>query len=54
LPQRITEARHAMLDREEEIERMNQPSGEESYLLNDALRKLRLLEDVAVREQPAA
>ncbi len=50
LPQRITEARHAIIDREEEIERMSQPSGEEFYLLNDALRKLQLLEDVAVRE----
>ena len=29
---------------------MSQPSGEEFYLLNDALRKLQLLEDVAVRE----
>jgi hypothetical protein len=50
LPQRITKARHAILDRAEEIERMKQPRNEESYLLNDALRRLQLLEDVAVRE----
>ncbi len=54
LSQWITEARHAILDRAEEIARMNQPKAEESDLLKDALRKLQLLEEVAVREHPAA
>lgn len=54
LPHRISEARHAILDRAEEIDLIHQPSAEESHLLNDALRKLQLLEEVAVREYPAA
>jgi len=52
LQQRIVEARHAILDRAEEIN--TKTAGEESHCLNDALRTLRLLEETSVRENPAA
>jgi hypothetical protein len=49
---RITEARHAILARSEEI--LTRPSCDEHHALNAALRALRLLEEVAVRENSAA
>jgi hypothetical protein len=52
LPGRIVEARHAILDRAEEI--MTRPSCDEHHALNAALRALRLLEEVVVRENGAA
>ena len=45
---RITEARHAILDRAEEI--LTRPSCDEHHTLNAALRTLRLLEEAAARE----
>jgi hypothetical protein len=52
LPGRIVEARHAILDRAEEI--LTRPSCDEHRALNAALRALRLLEEVVVRENRAA
>ena len=52
LPGRIVEARHAILDRAEEI--LTRPSCDEHRALNAALRALRLLEDVVIRENRAA
>jgi hypothetical protein len=52
LPGRIADARHAIFDRAEEI--LTKPSGGENHELHDALRALRLLEEVAVRERSAA
>lgn len=49
---RIAEARSAIMDRAEEI--LTRPSEEESRLLNNALRTLRLLEESACRRQDAA
>jgi hypothetical protein len=49
---RIVEARHAIRDRAEEI--LTRPSCDEHHALNAALRALRLLEEVVVRENPAA
>ncbi len=48
LPERITLARRAILDRAEEV--LTSPAGEEHRALNDALRALRILEEVAARE----
>ena len=45
LKQRIAEARSAMLDRAEEI--LTCPACDEHRALNDALRRLRLLEEAA-------
>ena len=52
LSQRISDARHAILDRAEEI--MTASPSDERGALNDALRALRVLEDVTTRERPAA
>ena len=52
LPGRITEARHAILDRAEEI--LTRRSCDEHQALNTALRALRLLEEVVVNQNPAA
>jgi hypothetical protein len=52
LPGRIADARHAIFDRAEEI--LTKPAGGENHQLHDALRALRLLEKVAVRERSAA
>ena len=52
LPRRIADARHAIFDRAEEI--LTKPSGGENHELHDALRALRLLEEVAGRERSAA
>jgi hypothetical protein len=49
---RVVEARHAILDRAEEI--MTSPSCDEHRALNAALRALRLLEEMVVRENLAA
>jgi hypothetical protein len=50
--QRISEARHAILDRAEEI--MCASASDERGHLNDALRALRVLEEAVGREKPAA
>lgn len=47
---RITEARHAILDRAEEV-LTGKASIEERQALSDALRALRVLEDVSIREK---
>jgi hypothetical protein len=52
VPRRIADARHAIFDRAEEI--LTKPSGGENHELHHALRSLRLLEEVAVRERSAA
>ena len=52
LPGRIVEARHAILDRAEDI--LTRPSCDEHRALNAALRALRLLEEVVVRENRVA
>jgi hypothetical protein len=52
LPGRIADARHAIFDRAEEI--LTKPSGGENHQLHDALRALRLLEEVAMRGRSAA
>jgi hypothetical protein len=52
LPERIAHARHAIFDRAEEI--LTKPSGRENHELHDALRALRLREQVAVRERSVA
>jgi len=44
----ITVARHAILDRAEEI--MTKPSSDEHFALNSALRILRTLEELAAKE----
>lgn len=49
---RITDARHAILDRAEEM--LTLPPGTEQRALNNALKTLRMLEEVAARERPAA
>ena len=49
-PQRIAEARRAILSRAEEIGK--NPPGEEHQHLENALRTLRSLEEVAAREKP--
>lgn len=48
LPESITLARRAILDRAEDI--MTKPTSDEHRALNDALRTLRLLEQVAAKE----
>ncbi len=52
LPQRIAEARHAILDRAEEM--ITRTKEEESRDLAYALRMLKLLEQVAEKERFAA
>jgi hypothetical protein len=52
LPKRIIEARHAILDRAEEI--LTNPPSDERHALNSALRTLRLLDEVAARERSSA
>jgi hypothetical protein len=52
LPERITEARHAILNRAEEI--LTFPPGSEQRALNNAFKTLRMLEEVAARERLAA
>jgi len=53
LPKRIAEARRAILDRAEEIQ--TNPTSDERSALNNALRTLRILDEVAARERsPAA
>jgi hypothetical protein len=49
LPDRITAARLAILDRAEAI--LTKPSGEEKIALKDALRALRILEEVEARKK---
>jgi len=49
---RIADARNAILDRAEEI--LEHPSCDEGRALTHALRTLKLLEDVAIRERKAA
>ena len=50
--QRISEARHAILDRAEDL--LTGSPSDERAALNDALQALRVLERVAVKEKPAA
>jgi hypothetical protein len=52
LPGRILDARHAILDRAEEI--LTRPSGDEPRALNNAFRTLRTLEEVMAKEKSAA
>lgn len=52
LPERITDARHAILNRAEEI--LAFPPGSEHRALNNAFETLRMLEEVAARERLAA
>jgi hypothetical protein len=52
LPKRIAEARCAILDRAEEIQ--TKPPSHERHALNNALRTLRLLDEVAARERSSA
>ena len=52
LSQRISAARHAILDRAEEI--LTASPSDERGALNDALRALQILEQVTAREKPAA
>jgi hypothetical protein len=52
LPERIAAAHRAIVDRAEEI--VANQSEDEHYALNDALRALQLLEQLAAREKPAA
>jgi hypothetical protein len=52
ISQRILDARHAILDRAEEI--LTGSPSDERGALNDALQALRVLEKVAARERPAA
>jgi len=49
LPARIADARRAMHDRIEEV--LTNPSSDEHRALGDALRTLRILEEVATREK---
>ena len=50
--QRIFEARHAILDRAEEI--LTASPSDERGALNDALQALRVLEQAIARDKPAA
>jgi hypothetical protein len=50
LPERIAAAHRAIVDRAEEI--VASQSDDEHYALNDALRSLQLLEQVAARQKP--
>jgi hypothetical protein len=50
LPERIAAAHRAIVDRAEEI--VASQSDDEHYALNDALRSLQLLEQVAARRKP--
>jgi hypothetical protein len=50
--ERICDARHAILDRAEEI--LTAPATDERSALNDALQALRVLEQASAREKPAA
>ena len=52
LPDRIADARRAILDRAEEV--LTRPPDGERHALNSALSTLRLLETVAARERSAA
>ena len=52
LPERIAAAHRAIVDRAEEI--VTNQSDDEHYALNDALRALQLLEQVAAREKPTS
>ena len=52
LPGRILDARHAILDRAEEI--LTRPSCDEHRALNIAFRTLRTLEEVMAKEKSAA
>ncbi len=52
LPERIADAYRAIVDRAEEI--VTNQSEDEHYALNDALRALHLLEQLAAREKPTA
>ena len=52
LPGRILDARHAILDRAEEI--LTRPSCAEHRALNIAFRTLRTLEEVMAKEKSAA
>jgi hypothetical protein len=49
---RITDARQPILDRAEAI--LTLPPGNEQRALSNALKTLRLLEELAARERPAA
>lgn len=51
LPERIAEARHAILNRAEEL--LDHSFSEERHILNHALRTLKLLEEKAARETNA-
>ena len=50
LPERIAAAHRAIVDRAEEI--IGNQSDDEHYALNDALRSLQFLEQVAARRKP--
>jgi hypothetical protein len=52
LTKRIAEARCAILDRAEEI--LTKPPSDERHALNSALRTLRILDEVAIRERLSA
>jgi hypothetical protein len=52
LPERIAVAQRAIVDRADEI--VTNQSDDEHYALNDALRALQLLEQLAAREKPTA
>jgi hypothetical protein len=52
LPDRIVQARRAIMDRAEEI--LTHSSSDEGHALNHALRTLHLLEEVAMREKRVA
>ena len=52
LPERIAAAHRAIVDRAEEI--VTNQSEDEHYVLNDALRALQLLEQVAARAKSTA
>ena len=52
LPERIAEARRAILDRAEEV--LAQPPDGERHALDSALSTLRMLEVVVAREKSAA
>jgi hypothetical protein len=52
MPQRILDARQAILDRAEEI--LTASATDERSALNDALQALRVLEQESASEKPAA
>jgi hypothetical protein len=52
LPKWIAAAQRAIVDRADEI--VTNRSDDEHYALNDALRALQLLEQLAAREKPTA